>query len=80
MQRKLWALLAALTVFVAVWGAAVLLAPYALGLLYHCVPPSGSCGDSVGWAMLLSAPVSIPLVLVVSGVLAAVTYLRVKGT
>jgi hypothetical protein len=80
MQRKLWALLAALVVFVAACGMAALLAPYALGLFYHCVPPSGSCGDTVGWAMILSAPVSVPLTLLISGVLAAMTYRRVTAT
>jgi hypothetical protein len=77
-MQKLWALLAALVVFVAACGAAALLAPYALGLLYHCVPPSGSCGDSVGWAMILSAPISLPLTLLISAVLAAMTYRRVN--
>lgn len=79
MQRKFWAWLAALLVFVAACGMAALGAPYALGLLYRCVPPTGSCGDSVGWAMILSAPISVPLTLLISSLLAAVTYRCVRG-
>jgi hypothetical protein len=76
-RRKLWALLAAVAIFFGVVGAAAALAPYLFGLLYKCVPPAGSCGDSVGWAMIISAPISIPLTLLIAGALATMAYLRV---
>ena len=75
-RRKPWAMLAATAVFLAAILLSFAAVPYILGMLYGWVPPSGSCGDSVGWAMLLSAPVSIPLVVLVSGVLAGITYAR----
>jgi hypothetical protein len=75
--RSLWALFAAVVVFFGVVCAAATLAPYALGLFYNCVPPVGSCGDTVGWAMIISAPVSVPSTLLVAAVLATITYRRV---
>jgi hypothetical protein len=75
--RRLWAILAAVAVFVVTCLLSVFVTPYALGLLDRCVPPDASCGDVVGWAMLISAPVSIPLILLLSGALACLTYVRV---
>ena len=69
--------LAAISIFCVVVCAAAAALPYALGLLYGCVPPQGSCGDGVGWAMLISAPLTVPLVILVAGALAVAMYLRI---
>jgi hypothetical protein len=76
LPRRLGAALVAVAVFLVSCGLALVVMPYAVGALYRCVPPDQSCGDSVGWAMLISAPVSIPLVLIVSSVLAVLVYGR----
>ena len=76
-MRRVSAWLAAVAVFVGVVLAAAALAPYLLGILYRCVPPAGSCGDSVGWAMIISAPITVPLTVIVAAALAAMTYFSV---
>ena len=68
------ACLAALAAFIVVLVAAVAAVPYALGLLSGCIPPEGSCSDSVGWAMIISEPVTVPIALVVAGAFAAFAY------
>ena len=51
-----------------------------LGWLYACILPVGSCGDSIGWAMIISAPFTVPLALILAGVCAAVIYVLVMKT
>ena len=72
--QKLLAWLVAVGAFAASMLAAVAIVPYALGLLSGCFPPSGSCGDGVGWAFLIASPVWVPLTLVVSAIFAALAY------
>jgi hypothetical protein len=76
LQRFL-AVVAAIVVFFGVACAIALSAPYLLGLLYSCFPPGGNCGDTVGWAMALSAPISVPSILFVAGLSATMVDFRV---
>ena len=72
--KRLGAVLAAAVAFAAAVLAAIAVSPYAWGLFYGCFPRSGSCGDGVGWAMLISAPLTIPIVLVLAGAVAVLAY------
>jgi hypothetical protein len=74
--RRALAVLAALAVFTLALGVLAAAAPYALGNLYGCAPSDGSCGDSVGWAMIILSPILVPLALIVAGALSLVTYFR----
>lgn len=73
-RRRLVAVLAAIAAFATAILAAVSLAPYALGFLYGCFPPKGSCGDGVGWAMVISAPIMIPVTLIIATLLGRFAY------
>ena len=72
--RRLIAWLTAIAVFIVSVLAAAAAAPYALGLLEGCFPPVGSCGDGVGWALIISSPISVPTALIISAILAALAF------
>jgi hypothetical protein len=50
--------------------------PVLLGLVYGCLPPRGSCGDTIGWAMVIASPIWVPVAIGVSAVIAVAIYLR----
>lgn len=75
--RRLAAAATATAVFAITLLVALAVTPYAFRLLYGRIPPEGSCGDSVGIAMLLSMPVSVPLIVIVAGALAVLAYSRI---
>jgi hypothetical protein len=75
--RQGLAVLAALAVFATIVCAVLAATPYALGRLYGCAPPVGSCGDSIGWAMIILSPLLVPLTLLLAAALSILTYFRI---
>jgi hypothetical protein len=75
--RRLAAILAAVAVFAMVVLAVAVATPYALGWLFNCSPPVGSCGDGVGWSMIFLSPVLVPLTLLLAAGLSFWTYFRI---
>ena len=78
LRRRLLALLAAIAAFCVVVCVSAAIVPFLLGLVYGCVPPTGSCGDSVGWAMIISSPVVVPIALLIAAIAATIAYVRVN--
>jgi hypothetical protein len=72
--RRALAVLAALVVSALALCALAATTPVALGKLYGCAPSDGSCGDSVGWAMIILSPILVPLAVIAAGALSLVTY------
>jgi hypothetical protein len=75
--RRALAVLAALAVFALLACALAAATPCALGKLYGCAQSDASCGDSVGWAMIVVFPILVPLAVIVAGALSLITYFRV---
>jgi hypothetical protein len=51
--------------------------PFVLGLFYKCAPNDQSCGDVVGWGMVMLSLVWIPVALLLAGFGSVVTYFRI---
>jgi hypothetical protein len=75
--RRVSALSAAVVVFFVVIFALAVATPFFLGLFYRCAPNDQSCGDVVGWGMVMLTPILVPIALLLAGVGSVVTYLRI---
>jgi hypothetical protein len=75
--RHVPAVLVALAVFAMVVCVVAAAVPYALGRVYGCEPPDRSCGDSVGWAMIILSPILVPVTLLLAAGLSFMSYFRV---
>jgi hypothetical protein len=76
-MRYVLAILAAIPVFVVIVCAVAAATPWLLELFYNCAPHDESCGNTAGWGMLILSPILVPTALILAGVGAVVTYLRV---
>ncbi len=69
--------LAAAVAFLFSAGLLGLATPFVFMLLSGCFSFHDSCADGAGWAVLISAPISIPLIAIAAVGCAIVAYLRV---
>jgi hypothetical protein len=76
-MRYVFAILAAIAVFLIVICAVAVATPRLLELLYSCAPHDGSCGDAAGWGIVILSPILVPIALLMAGVSSVVAYLRV---
>jgi hypothetical protein len=75
--RRVSAISAAISVFFIVICAVASATPLLLGLFYKCAPNDQSCGDGIGWGMVMLSPILVPIALLLAGVGSVVTYLRI---
>jgi uncharacterized membrane protein YjgN (DUF898 family) len=76
-MRYVFAILAAIVVFLIVVGTVAVATPWVFELFYNCAPHDGSCGDTAGWGMVILSPILVPAALLLAGVGSVATYLRV---
>jgi hypothetical protein len=74
--RRALAVFAGLAVFALLACALAAATPYALGKRWGCARSDASCGDSVGWAMIILSPILVPLALILVGALSLIMYFR----
>jgi hypothetical protein len=75
--RRVSAISAAIAAFFIVICAVAVTTPLLLGLIYKCAPNDQSCGDVVGWGMVMFSPILIPMALLLAGFGSVATYLYV---
>ncbi len=75
--RRVSAISAAIVVFFIVIFVVALTTPLLLGLFHKCAPNDQSCGDGVGWGMVILSPILIPMALLLAVFGSVVTYRRV---
>jgi hypothetical protein len=75
--RRVSAISAAITVFFIVICAVAVTSALVFGLFYKCAPNDQSCGDGVGWGMVILSPILIPMAMLLAGFGSVVTYLYV---
>jgi hypothetical protein len=78
--RRVSAISAAITVFFIVICAVAVTTALVIGFFYKCAPNDQSCGDGVGWGMVILSPILIPMAMLLAGFGSVVTYLYVVRT
>jgi hypothetical protein len=75
--RRVSAISAAIAVFLIVICTVAVVTPLFFGLFYKCAPNDQSCGDGIGWEMVMLSPILVPIALLLAGIGSVVTYLRI---